>query len=127
MSKSNTDLPISNKPVKSLRRPMSLTVTDKDQIEAFSSGVSKGLALINKFFHKGVHKVCILQQVLVPQLCWPLLIYQIPILAVLHLEQKMSCYIQKWLGLNNSTNNICLYSSVSPCPLPIKSLTSVIK
>ena len=37
------------------------------------------------------------------------------------------CYIRKWLKLHNSTTNIFLYSSVSPCPLPIKSLTSVMK
>ena len=36
-------------------------------------------------------------------------------------------YIRKWLKLHHSTANICLYSSTSPCPLPIKSLTSILK
>ena len=31
------------------------------------------------------------------------------------------------MKLHNSTTNICLYSSVSPCPFPIKSPTSVMK
>ena len=29
--------------------------------------------------------------------------------------------------LHHSTSNLCFYSSVSPCPLPIKSLSSVLK
>ena len=36
-------------------------------------------------------------------------------------------YIRKWLKIHHSTTNICLYSSTSPCPLPIKSLTSILK
>ena len=71
------------------------------------------------------YKVWILKHLLVPRLCWPLLIYEIPISAVLHLEQKISCYIQKCFKLNNSTTNLCSYSFVSPCPLSIKSLTSM--
>ena len=117
VSKSNIVLSIpsiSNQQVKFLGRTI-------------SSAVCKGLALIDKSFHRGVHKVWILQHLLVPRLCWPLLIYEIPISVVLHLEQKISCYMQKWLNLHNSTTNICLYSSVSPCHLPIKSLTSVMK
>ena len=61
------------------------------------------------------------------RLHWPLLIYEIPISAVLRLEEKISCYIGKWLKLHNSTTNICLYSSVSSSAIPIKSLTSVMK
>ena len=130
MSKSNTDVPIpsiSNQTVKFLGRTISFTVSDKDQTEVISSAVSEGLALIKKSFHKGVHKVWILQHLLVPWLHWPLLIYEIPISVVLRLEQKISCNIPKWLKLHNSTTNICLYSSVSPYSLPIKILSSMIK
>ena len=45
----------------------------------------------------------------------------------LKLEQFTSVYIRKWLKIHHSTTNICLYSSTSPCPLPIKSLTSILK
>ena len=122
-----SQLSISNQPVKCLGKKISFAVSDKDQMEVISSAASKGLALINESLHRGVHKVWILQQLLVPRLRWPLLTYEIPILAVLRLEQKMACYIRKWLKLHNPVTNICLYSSVSPCPLPIKSLTSVMK
>ena len=116
VSKSNIDVSIpsiSNQPVKCLGRTVSFTVSDKDQLEDISSTASKGLALIDKSFYRGVQKFWILQHLLVHRLYWPLLLY-----AVLRLEQKISCYIQKWLKLHNSATNICLYSSISPCPLP---------
>ena len=43
------------------------------------------------------------------------------------LEQKVSVFIRKWLHLHHSTSSLCFYSSVSPCPLPIKSLSSALK
>ena len=43
------------------------------------------------------------------------------------LEQKISYYIRRWLRLHHTISNIVLYSSVSPCPLPVSSLTSVLK
>ena len=36
-------------------------------------------------------------------------------------------YIRKWPKIHRYTANICLCSSTSPCPLPIKSLTSILK
>ena len=118
---------IMNNPVKFLGRKISFSLRDKDQVDAFNKAVSQGLALIDKSFHRGIHKVWILQHLLIPRLRWPLLIYEIPVTVVIKLEQKISCFIRKWLRLHNSTSNICLYSSVSPCPLPLKGLTSVQK
>ena len=118
---------IKNNPVKFLGRKISFSLKDKDQVEVFSLAVSEGLTLIDKSFHRGVHKLWILQHLLIPRLRWPLLIYEIPVSTVARLEQKISCFIRKWLKLHNSTSNICLYSSSSPCPLPIKSLSSIHK
>ena len=42
------------------------------------------------------------------------------------LEQKVSTYIRKWLRLHRSTTNLCLYSSTSPCPIPVN-ITSIFK
>ena len=47
--------------------------------------------------------------------------------VAMRLEQKVSTYIRKWLHLHQSTTNLCFYSSTSPCPLPINSLTSILK
>ena len=43
------------------------------------------------------------------------------------MEQKVSVFIRKWLYLHHSTSSLCLYSSASPCPLPIKSPSSALK
>ena len=53
--------------------------------------------------------------------------YEIPISLAFKLEQKVSVFIRKWLHLHHSTSSLCFYSSVSPCPLPIKSLSSALK
>ena len=39
----------------------------------------------------------------------------------------MSKYLRKWLKLNKNTSSLSFYSASSPCQLPIKSLTSVLK
>ena len=39
----------------------------------------------------------------------------------------MSSFLKKWLNIHHSTTNMCLYSSTSSCPLPLRSLTSILK
>ena len=48
-------------------------------------------------------------------------------LLVFKLEQKASVYIQKWLNLHKSITILLFYSSASPSPFPVRSLTSVLK
>ena len=43
------------------------------------------------------------------------------------LDQRVSTYIRKWLRLHRSTTDLCFYSRHSPCPLPISSVTSLLK
>ena len=74
-----------------------------------------------------MQKLWILQHLLIPRIQWPLLIYEIPISLAFKLEQKVSIFIRNWLHLHHSTSSLCFYSSVSPCPLPLKSLSSALK
>ena len=74
-----------------------------------------------------MQKFWILQHLLIPRIKWPLLIYAIPISLAFKLEQKVCAFICKWLHLHHSTSSLCFYSSVSLCPLPIKSLSSALK
>ena len=50
---------------------------DRQVVSAFKDQVLYGLELINKSFHRGIHKVWILQHPFIPRLGWPLLIYEI--------------------------------------------------
>ena len=86
-----------------------------------------GLKLIDKSSHKGKHKVWILQNMLIPRLRWPLLIYEIFISVVNCIEHKISSLLRKWLNIHHSMTNICLYSPTSRCPLSLKTLTSILK
>ena len=64
---------------------------------------------------------------MIPRIQWSLLIYKISISHASFLEKKISKLIRKWLNIHSSTTDISLYSLISPCPLPIKSLTSILK
>ena len=86
-----------------------------------------GLSVIDRSHFTGTQKLWILQHLLIPRIQWPLLIYEIPISLAFKLEQKVSVFIPKWLHLHHSTSTLCFYSSASPCPLPIKSLSSALK
>ena len=112
-------------PVRFLGRTIDFTVSDKHSVEKFVTEVLSDLKLIDKSSHKGIHKVWILQNMLI--LRWPLLIYEISISVVNCIKHKISSFLRKWLSIHHSTTNICLYSSTSPCPLPFKSLTSILK
>ena len=79
------------------------------------------LTFLKSFFETYCYKVGILQYFLLPRARWPIQIDEVPFSTILKLEQF------KWLKIHHSTTNICLYSSTSPCPLPIKSLTSILK
>ena len=55
------------------------------------------------------------------------MIYEIPMSFADRLEQSVSKHIRKWMGLHPSITNLALYSKRSPCPLPITSITSLLK
>ena len=113
-------------PVRFLDRTIDFTGSEKHSGENFVTEVLSGLKLIDKSSHKGIHKVWILQNMLIPRLRWSLLIYEISISVVNCIEQKIYSFLRKWLNTHHSPTNICLYSSTSPCSLPLKSLTSIL-
>ena len=43
------------------------------------------------------------------------------------MDPNVFVFIRKWLHLHHSTSSLCFCSSVSPCPLPIKNLSSALK
>ena len=117
---------IHTNPVRFLGRTIDFTVSDKHSVEKFVTEVLSGLKLISKPSHKGIHKVWVLQNMLIPRVRWPLLIYKMYISVVNWLEHKISFYLRKWLNIHQSTTNICPYSLTFPCPLLLKSLTSIL-
>ena len=102
-------------------------MSDKHFVEKFVTEILSGLKLIDKSSHKGIHKVWILQNMLIPRLRWCLLIYEICISVVNCIVHKISPFLRKWLNIHHSATNISLYCSTSPFPLLLKSLTLILK
>ena len=101
--------------------------TDRNSINELQEKLVLGLNTINKSSYKDTQKLWILQHLLIPPIHWSLLIYEILISHASILEKKISKYIRKWLNIHSSSTHLSFYSSISPCPLPIKSLTSILK
>ena len=103
------------------------SLTDRKSMEELEDKLLSGLEVIDGSYFSGTQKLWIMQHILKPRIQWPLLIYEMPMSLAARLEQKISTFIRKWLHLHNSMSSLCFYSADSPCPLPIKSLTSVLK
>ena len=86
-----------------------------------------GLNIIDTSHFTGSQKLWFLQHLLIPRIHWPILIYEVPISLAFKLEQIPSVHIPKWLKLHKSITRLSFYSSASPHPLPVRSLSSVLK
>ena len=102
------------------------SLSDRNSSVELADKVLAGLTTIGRSHFTGTQKLWILQYLLIPRIQSPLLIYEVPISLAFKLEQKVSVFIRKWLHLHHSTSSLCFYSSASPCPLPIKSLSSAL-
>ena len=114
-------------PVRFLGRMIDGFISDPKAIDELDQKLTDGLKVIDKSCFKGPQKLWIVQHLLIPRIQWPLLIYEVSMCHATRLEQKISSFIRKWLSLHHSTFSICFYSFSAPCPLPIKSLTSILK
>ena len=119
---SSSSIPsIHSRPVKFLGRIIDGSLSDRNSSVELADKVLAGLRIIDKSHFTGTQK----QHLLSPRIQWSLLVYEVLISIAFKLEQKVSIFIHKWLHLHHSTSSFCFYSSASPCPLPIKSLSSV--
>ena len=118
---------IHSRPIKFLGCIIDGSISDRNSSAELKDKLLAGLSVIDRSHFTGTQELWILQHLLIPRIQWPLLIYEIPISVAFKLEQKVSVFIRKWLHLHHSTSSLCFYSSASPCPLPIKNLSSALK
>ena len=64
---------------------------------------------------------------LLPRLMWPLSIYNVPMSFVDKLQNKITAYLKKWLGLPRSMSPACLYSKSAKLRFPFSELTEEVK
>ena len=118
---------IHSRPVKFLGRIIDRSISDRKSLDELEKKLLDGLNIIDTSHFTGSQKLWFLQHLLIPRIQWPILIYEVPISLAFKLEQKVSVHIRKWLKLHKSITSLSFYSSASPCPLPVRSLTSVLK
>ena len=116
-----------SKPVKFLGRIIDGSLSDRKSIKELEDKLLIGLQTIHKSHFTGSQKLWILQHLLIPKVQWALLIYEVSITCASSLEKKVSGFIRKWLNIHPTTTDISLYSPISPCPLPLKSLTNILR
>ena len=97
---------IHTQPVRFLGRRIGASLSDSENIETFISTFKNCLNDINSSKHNGIHKVWILQYLLLPRVSWPIQIHEVPFSTILKLEQFTSVYIRKWLKINYIQNEL---------------------
>ena len=118
---------IHSRPIKFLGRIIDGSISDRNSLDELENKLVTGLGITDKSFFNGTQKLWTLQHPLISRIQWPLLVYEVPISHATKLGQTISSFIRKWLHLHKSTSSLCFYSKASPSPLPVNSLTSVLK
>ena len=130
MSKASTQPEISSihpRPIKFLGHIIDGSISDRNSSAELADKLLSALSVVDKSHFIGMQKLWILQHLLIPRIQWPLLIYEIPISLAFKLEQKVSVFIRNWFHQHHSISSLYFESSVSLCPLPIKSLSPALK
>ena len=118
---------IQDNPVKTLGRLIDGSLEDRKSRDELYLKVQDGLKCINKSYVTGFMKIFCYQSVFLPRICWPLVIYEIPLSWVEGLEAKINIWLRRWLGLHRSLSNVALFCQKTPCPLPISSISTEFK
>ena len=125
---SGTTIPgLHNKTLKTLGRVFDCSITDRAAKELLLSKFESSLTKIDKSLFTGFMKTWTLNHILIPQIQWDIMIYDVPLKLVELLERKQSVFIRKWLGLAKHLSDVALFSNDVPIPLPVKSLVGIFK
>ena len=84
--------------------------------------LQKGIMTLDRCRAKGVQKCWALHHILLYQIRWDLMVYEIPLFFIESLETFVSKFIRKWLGVSRNISDVALYSKHSPCVFPFNNL-----
>lgn len=97
------------KPIKSLGRWYDASLSDKAQFVELRQKTIQGNGNIDKSGLPGKVKLRCLQFGLLPQLMWPLTVYEVPLSKLKRLEKMINSFVGKWLGVPRCRNSTALY------------------
>ena len=118
---------VKEKPVKSLGRLYQKSLSDRGQGVEIQKTAEDGLRAIDNTRLPGKFKCWCLQFVLYARLLWPLMIYDVALSRVEKIEQKVNCFIRKWLKLPKMLTTSAIYGKSIPLNLPLASITEEYK
>ena len=115
------------KPLRTLGRNFDGSLNDSSARIMIKDKFQSGLLKLDKSVLTGFMKAWVMHHILLHQIRWDLMIYEVPISFIEALELKQNVFARKWLGLPKSTSDVALYSKMVPCPLPLKSIVTLFK
>jgi hypothetical protein len=118
---------LQRKPLKTLGRWYNPMVRDDWYRDDLRKKLDDGLKRLNKSHAKGAMKLWALHHILLQQIRWDLMVYELPVSFVEKMETMVTKYIRQWLGVCKNLTNVALYSKKSVCPLPFSSLVTMYK
>ena len=118
---------LQRKPLKTLGRWYDPQICDKWYRVELKEKLGDGLKRLNKSYARGAMKLWALHHILLQQIRWDLMVYEIPVSFVEKLEARVSVFIHRWLGVSRNMTNVALYAKKSVCPLPFSSLVNMFK
>ena len=118
---------LQREPLKTLGRVYDVKLDDAESRKDLRSLAVQRIHNLDRSWLSGFQKVWALHHVLVAQLQWQLMMYEISLTWVEGLERVFSKFIRKWLGVSKSLTDVALYSKRTPCPFSLESLVTTFK
>ena len=118
---------LQSKPLRTLGRDYTPAVNDLWAKDMLEKKVTSGLKQLNKSQAKGTMKLWAMHHILLQQVRWDLMVYDLPLTFIEGLEKQFNKRIRQWLGVARCLTDVALYAKGSPCPLPFVSLVHLFK
>ena len=118
---------LQRKPLRTLGRVYNAAINDVWFKAELEKKVGSKLKQLNRSKGKGAMKLWALHHILLPQVRWDLMVYDLPVSFIEGLERTLNVFIRQWLGVAKCLTDVALYSKGSPCPLPFTSLVHLFK
>jgi len=115
------------KPLRTLGRVFTFSLSDREAVETMMKEFVESLVKIDKSLLTGFMKAWAHVHILVPQVQWDIMIYEISLKLVEKMERRQCVYLRKWLGFAKHLSNVGLFSTDVPITLPLQSLVEVFK
>ena len=118
---------VREQPDKSLGRLYAFPLTDRHRGVEVQRTALEGLHAIEKSELPGKLKAWCFQHGLLPRLLWPLQIFEISLSRVETIQQHISKYLRKWLGVPPCFSTVGLYTATGMLQVPFSSITEEFK